>query len=207
MRTTPALSGMLGLLALGVIMAEGALKPGDSVPARDIRMASLDGRKLSIGDIAGKRGTLVIFACNHCPFVKAWESRIAAIGNDSLKKAIGVIAINANDPVAYPADDMAHMQTQAKSAGFEFPYVMDETSDVVHAFGAGRTPEAFLFDAGGRLIYHGAIDDNAYNPEKVQKRYLQDAIGALLAGKEVTLKETASLGCSIKFRAPASARE
>jgi len=180
--------------------AEGALKPGDAIPMRETKMEKVDGRMLSIGEIAGKKGTLVIFACNHCPFVKAWEKRMTAIGNESMKKGVGVIVINANDVAAYPTDDMTHMKEQAKAAGFEFPYVMDATSDVAHAFGAGRTPEAFLFDTAGRLIYHGAIDDNAHQPDKVQKRYLEDALNALLAGRDISVKETRSVGCSIKFR-------
>ncbi|MDD5705944.1 MAG: thioredoxin family protein [Kiritimatiellae bacterium] len=191
---------VLGLSVCRSTLAGGALKPGDAIPMGDVKMENVDGRKLSITDIAGKAGTLVIFTCNHCPFAQAWESRIAAIGNDSAKQGVGVVLVNANDPVAYPVDDLAHMKERAKTAHFEVPYVVDETSDVAKAFGATRTPEAFLFDAAGRLVYHGAIDDDAYRPDQVKQRYLQNAISALLAGKDVAVKETNSVGCSIKFR-------
>lgn len=191
---------VVGVLACRLAMAGGALKPGDSMPMADTTMENVDGRKLAIKDVAGKKGTLVVFTCNHCPFAQAWESRIAAIGNNSVKQGIGVVLVNANDPAAFPVDDLAHMKERAKAARFEVPYVVDETSEVAKSYGAARTPEAFLFDAAGKLVYHGAIDDNAYHPDKVEKRYLQDAIDALLAGKDIPVKETSSVGCSIKFR-------
>jgi hypothetical protein len=92
------------------------------------------------------------------------------------------------------------MKTQSDAQGYKFPYVVDDTSDVARAFGATRTPETFLFDAKGALVYHGGIDDNAFNADAVTKRYLRDAIDALLEGHEVEIKETKSQGCSIKFR-------
>jgi len=192
-------------LSLGATRANagessGSLKIGDKAPLIGVKMKNVDGRELSIADVAGKQGTLVLFSCKHCPWVKAWEARIAAIGNTYPKKGIGVIAINPNDPASYPEDDFKGMQQQAKEHGYTFPYVMDATSEVARAFGATRTPEAFLFDRHGRLVYHGAIDDNAKDPEKVEAHYLRDALEALIAGKEVAMKETKAIGCSIKLR-------
>jgi peroxiredoxin len=177
-----------------------ALTLGDSAPAAAVKMKNLDGRELAISDTAGRNGTLVIFSCNHCPYVKAWEARIAAVGNSGQGKGIGVIMINSNDPVAYPEDSFEVMQQRAKERGFAFPYVVDASSDVARAFGATRTPEAFLFDQAGKLVYHGVIDDNAEHADKVEKHYLQDALDALVAGKTPAVQETKAIGCSIKFR-------
>jgi hypothetical protein len=123
-----------------------------------------------------------------------------SLGNASVKRGVGVIAINANDPTDYPEDDFSTMQSNAKKSQMEFPYVVDATSDVARAFGATRTPEAFLFDAHGKLVYHGAIDDNAHQPDQVKSRYLEDAVNALVDGKPIALAETKALGCGIKFR-------
>ena len=181
--------------------APTALAIGKTAPMADAKMANVDGKSLSIADAKGAKGTLVIFTCNSCPWVQAWESRIAELGNTFSKQGIGVIAINSNDPSIKPDDDMPAMAERAKKLGLAFPYVMDATSDVARAFGATRTPEAFLFDAKGQLVYHGAVDDNAKEPAKVTAKYLNDALVATAAGKAVVTAETKSLGCSIKFRA------
>ena len=198
------MSKLTGMLALGMAAGFGAEAPalslGDAAPMATVKMKSVDGRELSIADVAGAKGMLVMFSCNHCPYVKAWEDRIAAIGNGAPAQGVGVIVINANDPEAYPDDDYAAMQKRAQEKGFKFPYVVDATSDVARAFGATRTPEVYLFDAAGRLVYKGAIDDNAQDAAKVQHRYLADAIDALTAGRELGDRETKAIGCSIKFR-------
>jgi len=201
-RMTKTRIKILGIFLLAGIFAipASAIELGDTMPGTNTVMQNVDGRKLTLGELQGEKGTLVIFACNHCPFVQAWQDRMAAIGNSSRTRGIGVAAINANDPKKYPTDDLDHMKQQAKEAGFEFPYLVDATSDVARAFGAKRTPEVFLFDAKDKLVYHGAIDDNAYKPDQVEKTYLKDAIDALLAGKTIPQKETRSVGCSIKFR-------
>lgn len=193
---------IFGLVAGALAANSWALKPGEGLPpqAAAIKLTGVDGREVSLKELMGPKGLLVIFSCNHCPWVKAWQARMVALGNGYSKKGIGVVAVNANDPVAYPDDDLAHMKAQAKEHGYQFPYVVDATSDVARAFGATRTPEAFLFDANGVLVYHGAIDDNAEKPEAVRKRYLADALEALLAGRPVPVAETKALGCSIKFR-------
>jgi peroxiredoxin len=185
--------------------APTALAIGKSAPKADVKMASIDGKSISIAEVKGPKGTLVVFTCNSCPYAQAWQSRIAELGSTYSKQGIGVIAINANDPGVKPDDDMPAMQARAKMLGLTFPYVMDATSDVARAFGATRTPEAFLFDAKGKLVYHGAIDDNSREPEKVTARWLNDALAATVAGKAVAVSETKSIGCSIKFRQKSSA--
>jgi peroxiredoxin len=174
---------------------------GAAIPLADTPMAGVDGKSASIAAVAGKQGTLVIFMCRHCPWVKAWQDRIARIGNAAGKQGIGVIAINPNDPAAYPEDDLAGMKAQAKQLKLAFPYVVDATSDVARAFGATRTPEAFLFDASGKLVYHGTVDDNAQNEKAVAKPWLEQAVTAVAGGQAVPTSETKAFGCSIKFRA------
>ena len=142
----------------------------------------------------------MVFTCNHCPFAKDWEQRIVELANTYARKGIGVMLVNANDPATHPEDGYAEMQTRAKSRGMKVPYVVDETSGVARAFGASVTPEAFLFDKSGKLAYHGAIDDNRKEPDKVKERYLKDALDAVVAGKAPAVPETKSLGCGIKFR-------
>jgi len=179
----------------------GVLAIGAAAPMADQKMMNVDGKEISVADVRGTKGTLVIFTCNACPWAKAWEDRIVALGNEFQKKGIGVIAVNANDPAKAADDGYDQMKARAKDKGFGFPYVVDSTSKVARAYGASRTPEAFLFDASGKLVYHGTIDDNAQEPDKVQSRYLKDALTAVSSGQDVAVKETKALGCGIKFRA------
>ena len=189
-------------VALAAAARAEALKLGDKAPKTDVKMKNVDGKDVSIADVTGAKGTLVIFTCNHCPFVKAWETRIAEVGNAYAKKGVGVIAINPNDPSEHAEDSFEQMQARAKERSFQFAYVVDATSDVARAFGASRTPEFFLFDANGKLVYHGALDDNK-DSKSVDKHYLSDALNALLAGQPIPVAETKAVGCTIKFRAKA----
>jgi len=159
------LAALAGLaLALTVAPARAQLAIGDAVPMKDVKMAGVDGKSVTLASVAGKKGTLVVFTCNHCPWAKMWQTRVTEIGNAAGKVGIGMVAINANDPAEYPEDGMDGMKQRAKELKIKFPYVVDATSDVARAFGASRTPEAFLFDADGKLVYHGTIDDNANDP-------------------------------------------
>ena len=205
-----------GLIAVAALVAvagvaaaqDDTMKPlalGSKAPMADTKMKSaVDGKDYSIASVAGKKGTLVVFTCNHCPWAKAWESRIVALGNEFTKKGVGVITINSNDPSAYSEDDYATMQERAKTDKMAYPYVVDATSDVARAFGASHTPEAFLFDKDGKLVYHGAIDDNAKEPEQVKDKYLQVALTSVASGKPVADGETKAMGCGIKYRAKSS---
>jgi alkyl hydroperoxide reductase subunit AhpC len=204
--------GLLVVMALGVVSSVAlaqddtitALALGSKAPMSDTKMKSVDGKDYSIASVAGKKGTLVVFTCNHCPWAKAWESRIVALGNDFAKQGVGVIAINSNDPSAYDEDSYATMQERAKTDKMAYPYVVDATSNVARAFGASHTPEAFLFDKSGKLVYHGGIDDNAKEPDQVKDKYLEVALTSVVAGKPVAQAETKALGCGIKFRAKSS---
>ncbi len=178
--------------------AEG-LSLGSKIPDSTVKMKNVDGKDISIADVAGPKGTLVVFTCNHCPFAKAWQSRLVEIGNAYQAKGVGVIAVNPNDPTSYEEDSYAVMQERVKENGEQFPYVVDGTSNVARDFGASKTPEAFLFDKDGKLVYHGAIDDDR-DASKVTKHYLHDALDELLGGQAVQMSETKSVGCGIKFR-------
>lgn len=194
-------TGSFMALVASVSVAASAfgLNIGDKAPSTSVKMKNVDGSEVSIADVVGKEGTLVIFSCNHCPFVKAWQDRIASIGNAAKGKGVGVIVINSNDPASYPEDSFTEMQARAKQLGFTFPYVVDATSGVARSFDATRTPEAFLFDKDGKLVYHGAIDDSQ-KIDQVEKHFLQDAIDAATAGKDIPVKETKFVGCGIKYR-------
>lgn len=199
-RIRTSLVAALFACSLSGIASAAPLALGSKAPMADVKMKSVDGRELTIADAKGEKGTLVIFTCNHCPYVKAWDTRIAALGNEFAKKGVGVVSINSNDPSVQAEDGYAEMQERAKKLGLKFPYVVDATSDVARAFGATRTPEIFLFDAKGALVYHGAVDDNSRDAEKVEKRWLRDALEALAAGKPVPVAQTKAFGCTIKFR-------
>jgi len=180
--------------------APASLALGAKAPMATSKMKTANGKEVSIADVKGAKGTLVVFTCNACPWAKKWESRIVELGNDAGKKGIGMIAINSNDPTVNADDSYAVMQTRAKERGMKFAYAYDATSGIARAFGATRTPEAFLFDASGKLVYHGTIDDNADDAAAVKDAYLANAVNAVAGGKAVPVAETKALGCGIKFR-------
>lgn len=184
--------------------APAVLAQGQAAPLRTEPMKAANGHAVSIADAAGKKGTLVLFVCNHCPWVRAWSERFTRIGNDAQTHGIGVIAINSNNPDAYPEDGYEQMRAKARAWGIHFPYVYDERSAVARAFGASHTPEAFLFDAGGKLVYHGAIDDNAHDAKAVEHPWLHDAVDAVAHGRDVPVAETKAMGCGIQLRRAAS---
>lgn len=175
---------------------------GDTIPTAvaDIPMKSVDGTEVTLATLPGEKGKLVVFTCNHCPYAKQWAERLTELGNRYAEQGIGVVAINPNDPVAYPEDDYPTMQKEAERLGMKFPYVVDGTSDVARAFGATKTPHVYLFGADGKLVYVGAIDDNSADPDKVTRRWLDEALGAVVEGKPVPTAESKAVGCSIKWR-------
>lgn len=191
------------IMAVTLAVPALALNLGDGIPMASTKMQNVDGRELTIADVKGEKGTLVVFTCNHCPYVKAWEARMTELANSFSKQGVGVIFINSNDMEKYKEDNFESMQERAKKLGLAVPYVVDATSDVARAFKAAKTPEVFLFDAAGTLVYHGTIDDNSEKAEAVTKTYLKDALTAVTAGKVPAVQQTKALGCSIKFRAKA----
>jgi peroxiredoxin len=180
-------------------MASAGLGIGDPLVDTDVKMKNVDGTMVSISDIQGEKGTLVIFTCNHCPFVKGWQNEMVEIGNTYAEKGVGVIFINSNDP-AVAGDTYEGMQALAKEEGYTFPYVVDATSDVARHFGAAKTPDVFLFNADGKLVYQGAVGEGGRKPAADGPIWLRDALESLIQGKPVEKAETKAVGCSIKFR-------
>jgi peroxiredoxin len=163
-------------------------------------LPGVDGKQHSLGQYAGKNAVVVIFSCNHCPYVRAWEDRMVQIQRDYSGRGVQLIAINSNDAAKYPDDSFAKMKERAIEKRFNFPYLHDETQEIAHAYGAERTPEVFLFDKDGTLRYHGTIDDNYDDPAAVKKLYLRDALDAVLQAKTIPVPETRPVGCTIKWK-------
>lgn len=174
------------------------LKTGDK--AIPFTLPGVDGRVHSLAEYADREAVVVIFSCNHCPYVRAWEDRMVQIQADYADKGVQLIAISANDAQKYPDDSFPRMKERAEEKGFNFPYLYDETQEVARAYGAERTPEVFLFDKNGVLRYHGAIDDNYENPNAVRHHYLRDALDAVLAGQTPPTTETPPVGCTVKWK-------
>jgi peroxiredoxin len=171
-------------------------------PAPDFELPNVDGRLVPLADAAGPRGTLVMFICNHCPFVKHVADELATLGRDFMPRGIGVVAISANDVSTHPADSPEQMVREAEERGYPFPYLYDATQDVAKAYRAACTPDFFLFDAGKRLVYRGQLDaSRPGNDVPVTGGDLRAAIEALLAGRPVAAEQTPSIGCNIKWKA------
>ncbi|MBI3997466.1 MAG: thioredoxin family protein [Armatimonadetes bacterium] len=163
-------------------------------------LTATDGSVVSPDRSADKAVLGIVFWCNHCPYVKAWEDRLIAVAREYAGRGVQFIMINSNDPVAYPDDSFEAMKTRAREKGYPFPYLVDETQEVARRYGATRTPEIFLFDRERTLRYHGAPDDNFEDASAVGQHYLGDAIEAVLAGRDPTPASTAPKGCTIKWK-------
>jgi peroxiredoxin len=169
--------------------------------APDFALPNVDGRTVTLADAAGPRGTLVMFICNHCPFVKHVADQLAALGRDCLPRGIGVVAISSNDVSLHPADSPEQMVHEAEERGYVFPYLYDETQEVAHAYHAACTPDFFLFDGDRKLAYRGQLDaSRPGNDVPVTGADLRAAIDALLSGHPVPAEQRPSLGCNIKWK-------
>ena len=179
-------------------MATNTLKIGSTAP--DFSLLGIDDKKYSLASFKDKKALIVIFSCNHCPYVQAYEDRIKQIQNDYQSKGVEVIAINSNEDKGYPEDSFENMKKRAAEQKFNFLYLRDEDQSVARAYDATHTPEIFLFDGDRKLAFHGKIDDNWQEPNKVKNHYLRDALDELLAGKEISVPETFTIGCTFKWR-------
>jgi peroxiredoxin len=170
-------------------------------PAPDFELPNVDGRTVSFADAAGPQGTLVMFICNHCPFVKHVADELAALGREYLPRGIGMVAISSNDVSSHPADSPEQMVHEAEDRGYAFPYLYDETQEVAKAYHAACTPDFFLFDGAGRLVYRGQLDPSRPGNEiPVTGSDLRAALDAVLAGRPVAAEQRPSLGCNIKWK-------
>lgn len=171
---------------------------GAEMPNADLKMKDISGKMVSIKDAVKDKGVLVMFSCNTCPYVIKNEERTVEIGNYAKKMNVGVILLNSNEAQRSDDDSYDEMKKYAASKKYNWHYVIDEKSVVADAFGANRTPECFLFDKNLKLVYHGAIDDNPSDASNVTRHHLKEAINELAAGKEISVKESRSVGCTIK---------
>lgn len=172
---------------------------GSKAPKADVKMEDISGKKLSLADIKKEKGLLVIFSCNTCPFVLAWEDRYPGLGELSAKNNIGMVLVNSNEARRSGVDSKDEMKKHAEEKNYNCAYVIDEKSELANAFGAKTTPHVYLFDKDMKLVYRGAIDDSEGREEnKPKELYLKNAIENLSAGKLITPSETKQVGCSIK---------
>ena len=169
--------------------------------APDFRLPDTSGKMVSLPDFSGASALLVVFMCNHCPYVKHIRSGLAQFARDYQPRGVQVVGINSNDVANYPADSPAKMAEEAKAAGYIFPYLYDETQAVAKAYRAACTPDFYLFDQAQRLVYRGQFDDSRPgNGLPVTGKDLRAALDALLEGKPVSARQTPSIGCNIKWK-------
>jgi len=171
--------------------------------ATDFKLKNIDGNMVSLADYTDTKGFIVIFTCNTCPYAVKYEDRIIALDKKYASKGYPVIAIMPNDPDVQPGDSMEAMKARAASKGFTFPYLMDEGQKIYPQYGATKTPHVYLLEKtkeGNVVRYIGAIDDNYKDASAVNVKYAENAVDALLDGKEVPETKTRAIGCSIKVK-------
>ena len=172
---------------------------GTKAPA--FELPNVDGRMVRLADAAGPKGTVVMFICNHCPFVKHVADQLAALGREYLPRGIGFVAISSNDVSSHPADSPEQMVREAEDRGYPFPYLYDESQQVASEYHAACTPDFFFFDAGLGLVYRGQLDaSRPGNGIPVTGEDLRSAMDAVLAGRPAPAEQKPSLGCNIKWK-------
>lgn len=175
-----------------------ALPIGAEMPKADVKLKDVSGKEITLKDAKKQNGLLVMFSCNTCPYVIKNQSRTKEICKYAMSKGLGVVVLNSNEGTRSGADSYDDMKDYAKSQGYEWYYAVDQNNVLADAFGAMRTPECFLFDKSGKLVYHGAIDDNPSDASSVNRTHLKEAINEATNGKDVSVKTSKSVGCSIK---------
>jgi len=161
----------------------------------------VSGRTVALSDFKGAPALLVMFICNHCPYVKHVQAGMVQLAKDFQTRGVGVVAISSNDVVNYPEDGPEKMKEEARRAGYTFPYLYDETQTVARAYRAACTPDFFLFDGERRLVYRGQMDDaRRGNDLPVTGKSVRDALDAVLTGRPVSANQIPSIGCNIKWK-------
>ena len=169
-------------------------------PASDFSLPGVDGKTYRLADFADAKLLIVVFSCNHCPYVIGSEDRMNVLYADYAPRGVAMIAVNSNETDNHPTDSFEHMAERAKDKGFRFPYVRDESQQVALAYGALRTPHFYVFDADRKLRYTGRMDDNPHHEGQATTHELRDALDALLAGDEPPLPLTNPIGCNVKWK-------
>lgn len=171
--------------------------------ATDFELKNVDGNMVSLGDFKDAKGFIVAFTCNSCPIANLYEQRIIDLHHQYAPKGYPVIAVNPNDPVKQPDDSYEKMKERAEEKNYPFPYLVDDTQKITTEFGATNTPHMYVLQKeGGKYVvkYIGAIDNNPKEPEKASKKFINDALDALIEGKDVPVEQTKAVGCSIKWK-------
>ncbi|MBL7933912.1 MAG: redoxin family protein [Bacteroidia bacterium] len=187
-----------GLFSFSNLLPIEELAIDSPIPMADYKMKDVSGSQISLGEAKKEKGLLVIFSCNTCPYVKLSASRIKQYSDFCLANSIGCAIVNSNEAQRTEDDSFDEMVKYYQSQGLKCFYTVDEKSQLANAFGAGRTPQCFLFNAKGLLLYKGAIDDNVKDPAAVKVPYLKDALQALVKNETPKVRETKSIGCTIK---------
>ena len=171
--------------------------------ATDFNLKNIDGKMVSMANYKDAKGFIITFTCNTCPYAVGYEDRLVALDKKYAAKGFPVIAINPNDLDRKPDDSMEAMKVRAAEKGFTFPYLRDDSQEITKAYGATKTPHMYVLSNNNgkyRVEYIGAIDDNPRDGDNVSKRYVEDAVDALLAGKKVEVKSAKAIGCTIKWK-------
>ena len=171
---------------------------GTAIPKADVKMKDINGKEITLKEAFKPNGLMVMFSCNTCPYVVKNQERTKEISKYALDNNVGVILINSNEGQRMGDDSFEAMQTYAKGQGYNWSYTVDKNAVLADAFGASRTPETFLFNKDQSLVYHGAIDDNPSDAGNIKRTHLKEAINEMVAGKDVSVKTSRSVGCSIK---------
>lgn len=192
-----ACTAIVSIAAMSFII-NGPLPIGSTMPKADVKLKDISGKEVSVIEVKKEKGVLVMFSCNTCPYVIKNQQRTVAIAAYAQKNNVGVIILNSNEGQRNDDDSYDAMKTYAKEQNYTWHYAVDKNNELADAFGANRTPECFLFDKDLKLVYHGAIDDNPSDAGSVKRNHLQEAITELSTGKEISIKESRSVGCGIK---------
>lgn len=198
-KTLFALCLIITLSAFSALPVDPGYDIGDI--ATDFSLKSTSGKMVSLSDYEGAKGYIVVFTCNTCPYAVAYENRIEALNKRYAKQGYPVIAIMPNNTEVKPGDNLEAMKTRAKEKGFTFPYLIDEGQKIYPQYGATKTPHVYVLqktNKGNVVKYIGAIDDNYQDASAVQTKYVENAVDALLADKEIKETKTRAIGCSIK---------
>lgn len=171
---------------------------GEAIPQTGLNMKSADGGEMSLGKAKTDKGLLVMFSCNTCPYVIKSQQRTKEVMKFAAEKGVGMVILNSNSAKRDDDDSFEAMSTYAKEQGYSVSYLVDDNNRLADAFGATRTPEVFLFDGKGKLVYKGAMEDNPSDPAASTKMYLKEAIEKMLSGKKIDPNTTKSIGCTIK---------
>ena len=194
------LSAIVSIAGMSFITIDG-LNIGDALPKATVKLKDISGKQITMQDAKKENGLLVMFSCNTCPYVVKYQQRTKDIAAYAQTMNVGVIVLNSNEALRADDDSYDAMKKYAKDQNYNWFYAVDENNLLADAFGANRTPECFLFDKNLKLVYHGAIDDNANDAAQVGRMHLRIAIDEMKGGKDIATKTSKSIGCTIKRKA------